>query len=99
LINLNFTCWSLIKKICQNTYWNKHLMLLEQQRDNEKTCLVKGWDVIPKQKCKMTKLHNKIIDKSTRFLDLAKYLYFAKHFRSFVVLRMFWWQYDWWHHL
>jgi len=33
----------------QNTHWNKHLMLSEQQRDNEKTCLLKGWDVTPKQ--------------------------------------------------
>jgi len=71
LISLNFTCWSLIKKFCQNTHWNKHLMLSEQQRDNGKICFVKGWDVIPKQKCRMTKLHNKIIDKLTRFLDLA----------------------------
>jgi hypothetical protein len=28
-----------------------------------------------------------------------QYLCFAKHFRSFVNLRMFWWQYDRWHHL
>ena len=53
LTSLNFVCWSSIKFFCQNTHWNKHLMLSEQQRNNEKTCFVKGWDVTPKQNAKI----------------------------------------------
>jgi hypothetical protein len=34
-------------------------MLLEQQRDNEKTCFVKGWDVTPKQNAKWKKSKTK----------------------------------------
>jgi hypothetical protein len=46
----------------------------------------------PKTNCKMAKIHNKMIDNSTSFLDQLfwQYLCLAKHFRSFVNLRMFW---------
>ena len=55
----------------------------------------------PKTKCKMAKIHNKIIDNSAPFLDQLfwQYLCFAKHFLFFINLRMFLWQYGWWHHL
>jgi hypothetical protein len=55
----------------------------------------------PKTKCRREKLHNKMNDNSAPFLDQLfwQYLCFTKHFRSFVNLRMFWWQYRWWHHL
>jgi hypothetical protein len=44
-------CWSSIKIFCQK--WNaKHLLTSEQQRDKEKTCFVKEWNVIPKQNAK-----------------------------------------------
>ena len=49
LTSLNFACWSSINFFFQNTHWNKYLMLSEQQRDNKKTCFVKGWDVTLKQ--------------------------------------------------
>jgi hypothetical protein len=54
-----------------------------------------------KKKSRRAKLHNKMIDNLTPFLDqlLWQYLCFAKHFLSFVNLRMFWWQYGWWYHL
>jgi hypothetical protein len=54
-----------------------------------------------KTKCKMAKIHSKMINISAPFLDQLfwQYLCLAKHFRSFVNLRMFWWQYGWWHHL
>ena len=73
-----------------------YLMISKQQRDKEKTCFVKGWECDPKTKCRMAKIHNKMIDSLTPFLDQVfyQYLCFAKHFLSFVVLRMFWWQYD-----
>jgi hypothetical protein len=46
----------------------------------------------PKKKCKMAKIHNKMIDNSSPFLDQLfwQYLCLAKHFLSFVNLRMFW---------
>jgi len=46
----------------------------------------------PKTKCKMAKIHNKMIDNSASFLDhlFLQYLCLAKHFLSFVNLRMFW---------
>jgi len=55
----------------------------------------------PKTKCKMAKIHNEMIDNSAQFLYQLfwQYLCFAKHFRSFVNLRIFWWQYGRWHHL
>jgi len=55
----------------------------------------------PKTKCRRAKLHNKMIDNSAPFLDQLfwQYLCLAKHFWSFVNMRMFWWQYGWWHYL
>jgi hypothetical protein len=45
----------------------------------------------PKTKCKMAKIHNKMIDNSAPFLDqlFRQYLCFAKHFLFFINLRMF----------
>jgi hypothetical protein len=58
LTNLNFACWSLIKIFCQNTIWNKYLLISKQQEDNEKTCFVEGWDVITKQKCNIAQQYD-----------------------------------------
>jgi hypothetical protein len=42
----------------------------------------------------------KMIDNSAPSLDQLFWqcLCLAKHFLSFINLRMFWWQYGWWHH-
>jgi hypothetical protein len=77
--------------------WNaKHLLISKQQRDKDKTCFVKWWDVIPKQNAKF---HNNMIDNSSSFLNQLfwQYLCFAKHFRSHVILKMFGGQYSQWH--
>jgi hypothetical protein len=45
----------------------------------------------PKTKCTMATIHNEMIDNSAPFLDQLfwQYLCFAKHFQSFINLRMF----------
>jgi hypothetical protein len=55
----------------------------------------------PKTKCKMEKSITKMIDSSAPFLDQLfwPYLCFAEQLRSLVILMMFWWQNDRWHHL
>jgi len=55
----------------------------------------------PKTKCKMAKSITKMIDSSAPFLDQLfwPYLCFAEQLRSLVILMMFWWQNDRWHHL
>jgi hypothetical protein len=49
----------------------------------------------------MAKIHNKDDWQFNPFLGstFLAILVFAKHFWSFVILRMFWWQYGQWHHL
>jgi hypothetical protein len=70
-------------------------LISKQQRDKNKACFVEGWDVIPKQNAKF---HNNMIDNSSPFLTqlFLQYLYFAKQFRSLIILRMFWRQNDRW---
>ena len=101
MTSLNFACWSLIKIFYQNTLCKKHLLISKQQEDKGKTCFVQGWDVTPKQNVKwqksiikwLTIQHHSWISFSSNICALPSI------FLSFVNLRMFWWQYGWWHSL
>jgi hypothetical protein len=55
----------------------------------------------PQNKNAEWQLHNKMMDNSAPFLDQLfwPYLCFAEQLQSLVILMMFRWQNDWWHHL
>jgi hypothetical protein len=76
------------------------MLISKQQRDKNKTCFVEGWDVTPKQNAEW-QIHNKMMDNSAPFLDQLFWpcLCFAEQLWSLVILMMFWWQNDRWHHL
>ena len=55
----------------------------------------------PQNKNAEWQLHNKMMDNSAPILDQLfwPYLCFAEQLQSLVILMMFRWQNDWWHHL
>jgi hypothetical protein len=90
-------CWSLIKIFCQNRMLN---ICWFQNNKETKTRHVSLKDEMWSQNKNAT-FHNNMIDNSSPFLDQLfwPYLCFAEQLRSLVILRMFWWQNDRWHHL
>jgi hypothetical protein len=87
---LFFFFFPLIKIFCQNTLWKMHLLISKQQEDNEKTCSIKGWDVIPKQNAKC----QNSITILTTWLDHINKVFHLQSYLPIHLLSLFWnpWQ-------
>jgi len=71
--------------------FERNISLFHNNKETKKDMFRWRMRCDPETKYRMTKIHNKMIDNSTPFLDqlLWPYLCFAERFRSLVILRVF----------
>jgi len=81
--------------------FKENISCFQNNKETKKRHVSLKDEMWPQNKRQHGKIHNKMIDNSAPFLDqlLWPYLCFAERFRSLVILMMFWWQNDRWHHL